>query len=111
MHSYWDNFFIVRGLKDAASIAGILGKTEGLGAEWLRTLKRVDAIDLEDGPLVLILDAAPADVWVASEETALAALRQAGGEHTTSWSRLDAEPSTPEAVATLRERYLQPSGA
>ncbi|MBI2496616.1 MAG: hypothetical protein HYV75_01350, partial [Opitutae bacterium] len=27
MHSYWDDFFILRGLKDAARIAGILGKT------------------------------------------------------------------------------------
>ncbi|OLD75230.1 MAG: hypothetical protein AUI33_05710, partial [Ignavibacteria bacterium 13_1_40CM_2_61_4] len=26
MHSYWDDFFILRGLKDAAAIAGILGE-------------------------------------------------------------------------------------
>ncbi len=26
MHSYWDDFFIMRGLKDATTIAGILGK-------------------------------------------------------------------------------------
>jgi len=25
-HSYWDDFFILRGLKDAAAIAGILGE-------------------------------------------------------------------------------------
>jgi len=28
MHSYWDDFFVLRGLKDAASIAGILGKKD-----------------------------------------------------------------------------------
>ncbi|MBE0570811.1 MAG: discoidin domain-containing protein [Ignavibacteriaceae bacterium] len=28
MHSYWDNFFIMKGLKDAAEIQKILGKTE-----------------------------------------------------------------------------------
>lgn len=28
MHSYWDNFFILRGLKDAVAIAEILGETE-----------------------------------------------------------------------------------
>src|SRR6267143_2880795 len=33
MHSYWDDFFILRGLKDAASIAGILGE-EGLEKEF-----------------------------------------------------------------------------
>jgi hypothetical protein len=27
-HSYWDDFFVIRGLKDAATIAGILGKRE-----------------------------------------------------------------------------------
>jgi hypothetical protein len=28
MHSYWDDFFILRGLKDATAIAELLGKTE-----------------------------------------------------------------------------------
>ena len=28
MHSYWDDFFILRGLKDATAMAGILGETE-----------------------------------------------------------------------------------
>ncbi len=28
MHSYWDDFFILRGLKDAASIAGVLGEKD-----------------------------------------------------------------------------------
>ncbi|MDP2139082.1 MAG: discoidin domain-containing protein [Candidatus Didemnitutus sp.] len=28
MHSYWDNFFILRGLKDAVTIAGLLGETQ-----------------------------------------------------------------------------------
>ena len=28
MHSYWDDFFALRGLKDAAMMAGVLGKTE-----------------------------------------------------------------------------------
>ncbi|HEV8538450.1 MAG TPA: discoidin domain-containing protein, partial [Bacteroidota bacterium] len=31
MHSYWDDFFILRGLKDAASIAGILGEQKLAG--------------------------------------------------------------------------------
>jgi hypothetical protein len=26
MHSYWDNFFVLKGFKDAAAIAGVLGK-------------------------------------------------------------------------------------
>jgi hypothetical protein len=33
MHSYWDSFFTLRGLKDAAAIAGALGRTE-LQAQW-----------------------------------------------------------------------------
>lgn len=33
MHSYWDSFFTVRGFKDAAAIAGALGRTE-LQAQW-----------------------------------------------------------------------------
>ncbi|HUU82173.1 MAG TPA: discoidin domain-containing protein [Phycisphaerae bacterium] len=28
MHSYWDSFFVVRGLKDAATIAGLLDRTD-----------------------------------------------------------------------------------
>lgn len=32
-HSYWDDFFILRGLKDAATIAGVLGET-GLAREF-----------------------------------------------------------------------------
>ncbi|MFZ2493649.1 MAG: discoidin domain-containing protein [Thermoanaerobaculia bacterium] len=28
MHSYWDDFFVLKGLKDAVEIAGILGRTE-----------------------------------------------------------------------------------
>ena len=28
MHSYWDDFFALRGFKDAADLAGILGKEE-----------------------------------------------------------------------------------
>ncbi|MCK7541927.1 MAG: hypothetical protein MZV63_69095 [Marinilabiliales bacterium] len=28
MHSYWDNFFTMKGLKDAAEIQKILGETE-----------------------------------------------------------------------------------
>ncbi|MBE2279421.1 MAG: hypothetical protein IAE91_03435 [Ignavibacteriaceae bacterium] len=28
MHSYWDNFFVLKGLKDAVSIARVLGKPE-----------------------------------------------------------------------------------
>ncbi len=28
MHSYWDNFFALRGLKDAAMLAGVLGKAD-----------------------------------------------------------------------------------
>lgn len=31
MHSYWDNFFVLKGFKDAASIAFVLGKKK----EWL----------------------------------------------------------------------------
>ncbi len=33
MHSYWDDFFVLRGLRDAASIAGILGR-KGLELEY-----------------------------------------------------------------------------
>jgi hypothetical protein len=28
MHSYWDNFFVLKGFKDASAIAGVLGKKE-----------------------------------------------------------------------------------
>jgi len=32
MHSYWDDFFVLRGLKDATAIAGILGEKEAAAA-------------------------------------------------------------------------------
>lgn len=32
MHSYWDDFFILRGLKDATTIAGILGEKDAAAA-------------------------------------------------------------------------------
>ncbi|MGQ0627944.1 MAG: discoidin domain-containing protein, partial [Phycisphaerales bacterium] len=38
MHSYWDNFFALRGLKDAAHLAGVMG--DKAGAERYATLVR-----------------------------------------------------------------------
>jgi hypothetical protein len=50
MHSYWDDFFVLRGLKDAACIAGVLGEKsearaiiaerDDLSADLLASLRR-----------------------------------------------------------------------
>jgi len=34
MHSYWDNFFTLKGLKDATEIQKILGETESYERIW-----------------------------------------------------------------------------
>jgi hypothetical protein len=43
-HSYWDNFFILRGLKDAAAMAAILGEDEA--AEWIAAMRDAFRNDL-----------------------------------------------------------------
>ena len=42
MHSYWDDFFALRGFKDATEIARMLGKQEAVHYAQVRDLFRRD---------------------------------------------------------------------
>ncbi|NUN71037.1 MAG: discoidin domain-containing protein [Bacteroidetes bacterium] len=44
MHSYWDNFFVLKGMKDAAAAAAVLGKKKE--AAWYDSLARSFRTDL-----------------------------------------------------------------
>lgn len=44
MHSYWDNFFVLKGMKDAAAAAAVLGKKNE--AAWYDSLARAFRTDL-----------------------------------------------------------------
>lgn len=44
MHSYWDNFFVLKGMKDAAAAAAVLGKKKE--AAWYDSLARAFRTDL-----------------------------------------------------------------
>ncbi len=44
MHSYWDNFFVLKGLKDAASAAAVLGKQKE--AHYYDSLAKAFRVDL-----------------------------------------------------------------
>lgn len=65
------------------------------GADWLSALPALEPIDLSAKPVVIILDGVSPDVWLDALEGLDA------GPDTNSWSRLEADPETPAAMAAL----------
>jgi hypothetical protein len=101
VHSYWDDFWALRGLKDAAAMAEVLG--EGAEARRLGALRDdFRATLLESLALTMAergIDYLPGSVeWADSDPTATAAAIAPGGE-------LHHLP--PAAVARTFERYLE----
>lgn len=84
-----------------ASCRASLAAIEELASSWLETLQPVQAIRLAEAPLVLVVDAAPADLWCAVEGRLRGLLERAGGRHTISWRRLEAAAQTAGAMEAL----------
>ena len=77
--------------------AETLRRTASLGEDWLTGLRPVEAIDLEEKLLLLLVDGVPPDVWLGCME-----LIDAYPEGlSTDWARLEAEPQTVPATARL----------
>ncbi|MEA3436645.1 MAG: DUF6079 family protein [Thermodesulfobacteriota bacterium] len=75
----------------------IIYKTGQTGEEWLSTLAETKPIDLQENPIVLILDGVSPDVWLeAMDDLKLDAVDM---KH--SWFRLEVAPQTPSAVSSL----------
>jgi DNA-binding transcriptional ArsR family regulator len=83
------------------SARALLEETEELAAGWLRTLPAVIPLELGDAPLLLVVDAAPADLWCAAEERLAEILRRAGGTGVVTWHRLEAQAVTAPALGAL----------
>ena len=75
----------------------IIYKTGQTGEEWLSTLTEVMPIDLQENPLVLILDGVSPDVWLETMD----GLKLDIADMKHSWFRLEAVPETPSAVSSL----------
>ncbi len=67
------------------------------GEDWLNTLDRANSIQLDDNPLVVILDGIPPDVWMDSVDL----ISTLPVPQKKEWHRLEAEPSTLPALKTL----------
>jgi hypothetical protein len=87
------------GLRGACRVR--LEEVGGLAATWIETLDPVTAVPLEDGPLVVVVDGAPPDLWLTVESRLRDVLARAGGKHATRWRRLVAEPVTVGALDAL----------
>ena len=74
-----------------------LKEVESLGQGWLEGLKPVEPIRLEQGPLVLLIDGVPPDIWLEAMEQ----IEALPGALSKSWARLEASPETVEATARL----------
>jgi hypothetical protein len=82
-------------LQDRA--AEILRRTVSLGEEWLAGLRPVEAIDLKEKRLLLLVDGVPPDVWLECMD-----LIDAYPEgFSTDWARLEVEPQTLPATVRL----------
>ena len=77
--------------------AGLLRRTASLGDEWLSGLPPVRAIDLEQKALVLLVDGVPPDLWLDCMDLIEAHPRGLSVE----WARLETEPLTLPATASL----------
>ncbi len=80
----------------AAASAALAGVAE-LGERWLGELGPVEPVDLEEGPLVLLVDGAAADLWLSVMDL----IRAHGGGLAAGWTRLQARPETVAATAEI----------
>jgi hypothetical protein len=80
-------------------IFDFLGEVELLGETWMKQLEPVEPIQLDEVPLVVLVDGVSPDVWLKTSEQAR--LTGARGESSESWTRLDVEPVTVRATAGL----------
>jgi hypothetical protein len=67
------------------------------GADWMATLPPTPVIDLDDDPIVIILDGVSPDVWLEIPD----GLNIDPDHVNYSWSRLEAEPKTAPAISSL----------
>jgi hypothetical protein len=71
-------------------------------AGWLSGVPAVQAIPLENAPVVIIFDGVPADVWMRTGlETGIGQGEEELSGCTMSWGRLDVVPATPESISSL----------
>ena len=71
------------------------------GSDWLAGLSPVPRIELQDGPVVIVLDGVAPDVWTRATD-GLSGRRDAAAELArTQWHRLEAQPRTADALAAL----------
>ncbi len=82
-------------LQDRA--AELLRDTASLGERWLAELMPVESIDLDRKALVVLVDGVPPDLWLACMD--LIQARPKG--LSAGWARLEAEPQTVPATASL----------
>jgi hypothetical protein len=75
----------------------LLQRTAALGEEWLASLEPVRPIDLDEASLVLLIDGVPPDLWLAC----LDLIESSPQGLSTEWARLEAEPLTLPATASL----------
>ena len=76
---------------------GIIQKTCSSGEEWLLTLAGIVPVDLQENPIVLILDGVSPDVWLEAMDE----LKSDFGWMKHSWFRLEAAPKTAPAISSL----------
>jgi hypothetical protein len=77
--------------------AELLRETASLGESWLAKLDPVEAIDLERGALIVLIDGVPPDVWLECMDL----IKGRSQGLSIEWGRLQAEPRTIPATASL----------
>jgi hypothetical protein len=75
----------------------VIDQTERTAADWLDSLPPLSPIDHTQRPVVVVVDALPADVFLAGSQ----ALEHSAPEGEFQWFRLSADPSTVPALAEL----------
>lgn len=90
-------------LKDACHAA--IRRLERLGDEWVATLAPVRPVALATCPIIVVLDAVPADVWLTVAD-------QLGGDlvrgASQEWFRLDGTTDTPSGMAAMLGTHHDP---
>jgi hypothetical protein len=75
--------------------------TEVLAQAWLDGVEPAGALDLEGGPLVVVVDAASADLWLCVQDRLDSFVTREGGHAVVRWLRLEADARTPSALGAL----------
>jgi hypothetical protein len=75
----------------------LIRDTADAGEDWLAALSVMEPLDLEDAPVVVIIDALPPDVWLET----MPALEPYLKDAVETWYRLDTKPETCAAMNAL----------